>query len=245
MPDIKLILFMVCILILCVVISFFIMVLIGNLSAMKFLAKHGVAVFSHNIIKDSKLLNYVNKEGIAWLKIPEICYSPIMENSDGKYRNHNFLQKENRYGELYVSNNKSAQALKDFAIKTDNVIQDLTIIKGSPFGNGTDLRHANFSLLRKIKYNIKDGTPITLCENGKLRYFKAFSMLETGIEEKLVFKYTNREEFLKSFLFLSNTSNIIRVPKETVIFLECRTDIDLVMIMLVEVNKKENSDEKK
>ena len=82
--DIGLVLGVLLIAILSMVISFMILVVIGNLSAMKFLAKNGVAVFSHNIVKDCKLLNYVNKEGACWLSIPDICYSPVMENCDGK-----------------------------------------------------------------------------------------------------------------------------------------------------------------
>ena len=220
-----------------IVLGFCVLVLIGNLSAMKFLAKHGVAVFSHNILTDCKLLNYVNKEGACWLSIPEVCYSPVMENCDGKYKKHNFLQKDNQFGELYLSDSKRAIKLQEFSQDRDDdsvKIKDLTIIKGSPIGNGTDLRHANFSLLRKVKQNIKDGSDIQICEDGKIRHFKAVSLMEMGIENNITFKYTNREEFIKSVLFLSQINTITNVPKENVIFLECRTDIDIVEVVLVE-----------
>ena len=240
MPNLVLIFILIVFFILCIVITFCILVVIGNLTAMKFLAKHGVAVFSHNIEKDCKLLNYVNKDGACWLSIPEICYSPVMENCNGKYKNHNFLQKSNRYGELYLSDSKRALKLQEFALPSDNRIKDLTIIRGNAFGNGTDLRHANFSLLRKIQHNITEGSPIFLCENGKIRYFKAISLLETGIGDNLVFEYANREEFLKSLLFLSKSNAMRSVPKENVLILECQTDIDIVVVLLVEVSKSKN-----
>lgn len=226
--------------VLSVAVGFCILVVMGNLSAMKFLAKNGVAVFSHNVVKDCKLLNYVNKEGACWLSIPDICYSPVMENCDGKYKKHNFLQKSNKYGELYLSDSKRAMKLQEFAIPTDDKIKDLTIIRGNPRGNGTDLRHANFSLLRKIQYHIKDGSTVTLCEDGRVRYFKPVSMLEMGIEDNFTFKYNDRYEFLKSVLFLSKYNSIHDVPKEPVIILECKTDIDIVVVVLVEVKKNKN-----
>ena len=173
--TIGLILSIVAIAILSLAVGFCILVVMGNLSAMKFLAKNGVAVFSHNIVKDCKLLNYVNKEGACWLSIPDVCYSPVMENCDGKYKKHNFLQKPNKYGELYLSDSKRAMKLQEFSIPTNDKIKDLTIIRGNPRGNGTDLRHANFSLLRKIQHHIKDGSVVTLCEDGKVRYFKPIS----------------------------------------------------------------------
>ena len=233
---------MICLILVTVVLAlavgFCILVVLGNLTAMKLLAKNGLAVFSHDIVKDCKLLNYVNKEGACWLSIPEVCYSPVMENCDGKYKKHNFLQKPNKYGELYLSDSKRATVLQEFAIPTDDRIKDLTIIRGNPTGNGTDLRHANFSLLRKIKHNIKDGSIITLCEDGKKRYFKAVSLLEMGIDDNYTFKYTSRDEFLKSLLFLSKTAVIRDVPKESVVILECKTDIDIVVVMLVETKIK-------
>ena len=228
------------IVILCVmlVLAMFFLASMGNLMLMKFIAKNGLAIISHKIDKDCKLLNYVNKEGACWLNIPEVCYSPVMENCDGKYKKNNFLQKPNKYGELYLSDSKRAVKLQEFAIPTEDRIKDLTIIRGNPQGNGTDLRHANFSLLRKIKHNIKDGSTITLCEDGKIRYFKAVSLLEMGIDDNFTFKYSDREEFLKSVLFLSQVSSIREVPKEPVILLECKTDIDIAVVILVEDKRK-------
>jgi hypothetical protein len=224
------------ILLLCIAIGFCILVVMGNLSAMKFLAKNGVAVFSHKIETDCKLLNYVNKEGAGWLKIPDVCYSPIMENCDGKYKNHNFLQKSNMYGEIYLSDSKKAMHLSEFSLDKgkDMKIKDLTIIKGKPFGNGTDLRHANFSLLRKMQHGIKDNTDILICEEGVTRHFMPIAMIEMGIDENRPIAYNNREEFLKSFLELADIKTTTKVPKDSVVLLECRTDIDLVMVLLVE-----------
>ena len=61
MHSISIIFFSILIFILCLIIGFFLLVVMGNLSAMKFLAKHGLAVFSHIIVFVCKLLNYVNK----------------------------------------------------------------------------------------------------------------------------------------------------------------------------------------
>ena len=232
------ILFFIVILVVMLALAIFFLASMGNLLMMKFVAKNGLAIISHKIDKDCKLLNYVNKEGACWLNIPEICYSPVMENSDGKYKKNNFLQKPNKYGELYLSDSQRAVKLQEFAIPTKDRIKDLTIIRGNPRGNGTDLRHANFSLLRKIQHHIKDGTLITLCEDGKNRYFKAISLLEMGIDDNFTFKYSNREEFLKSVLFLSQVTSMREVPKEPVIILECKTDIDIAVVILVEVKRK-------
>lgn len=240
MHSISIIFFSILIFILCLIIGFFLLVVMGNLSAMKFLAKHGLAVFSHNIVKDCKLLNYVNKEGACWLSIPEVCYSPVMYNCEGKYKNHNFLQKENRYGELNIADNKKSEILKQFSLNDNNLIKDLTIIQGQPFGNGTDLRHANFAYLRKISQGIKENveTEVQLCENGRVRCFKAVSMLDLGLNEKHSFKYDSREAFLNSLLEFSKIKTIFTAPKNNVILLECSTDIDIVIVILVEKENK-------
>ena len=234
--DILFYVLLVLFIIVLIIISFFILVLIGCLPAMKFLAKHGVAVFSNNIEKDSKLLNFVNKESACWLSIPNICYSPVMRECNGKYKNHNFLQKEYVLGELYVSESSQSKMLAE--IKNDKVqsnISDLTIIKGSPFGK-SDLRHANFSRLRKIEELIKDNSNkyILICENGVTRKFKAVSLLDISIGDKHTIKYTNRNDFIQSILDLSKLKVINTVPKNNIVVLECRTDIDIVIVLLVE-----------
>ena len=59
--QIQLVFLLSIVFILCLITTFGILVIIGNLSAMKLLAKNGVAVFSHDIKKDWKLLNFVSK----------------------------------------------------------------------------------------------------------------------------------------------------------------------------------------
>ena len=59
-----------------------------------------------------------------------------------------------------------------------------------------------------------------------------------GIDDNFTFKYNNRTEFLKSVLFLSQTSSIKDVPKDPVVILECKTDIDIAVVLLVEVKNK-------
>lgn len=230
--------FLICLLI--IAIGIMILVIMGNLSMMKLLAKCGVAVFSNNIEKDSKLLHFVNKESVCWLKIPEICYSPVMRYCEGKYKNHNFLQKSNRYGELYLAENLKNDKLAMFRNDSDFIVKDLMTIKGSPIGNGTDLRHMNFSQLRKITEGIRENNEIEveICENGNVRKFKAVGLIEKDKGNKHSFKYDSRESFLQSLIDMMKIKTISRPPKKDVVFLECATDIDIVIVMLV---LKENS----
>lgn len=224
----------ICIIIALIVIGFFILVLLGNLVAMKFLAKSGLAVFSHNIVKDSKLLNYVNKEGACWLSIPDVCYSPVMYDCNGKYKDHNFLQKENRFGELYVSEDSKSQKLLELGIKNKYKIPDLTIIKGDYRGVGTNLRHLNFSQLRKMNTKIRDKSSITLCENGVVRTFIPFGVIDVSLSEKHSFKYNSRQEFIDSFLEHSKYKGSVSDFNKSILILECKTEIDVVLVMLIE-----------
>lgn len=226
--------FLICLLI--IAIGVMVLVIMGNLSMMKILAKCGVAVFSNNIEKDSKLLHFVNKESVCWLHIPEICYSPVMRYCDGKYKNHNFLQKSNRFGELYLAENAKNDKLSEFRNDSEFIVKDLMTIKGSPLGDGTDLRHMNFSQLRKITEGIRENNEIEvqICENGKVRKFKAVGLIEKDKGNKHIFKYDSRESFINSLIDMMKIKTISRCPKKDVIFLECATDIDIVIVMLVE-----------
>lgn len=228
----------VCIVLALVVIGFFILVLLGNLVAMKLLAKNGLAVFSHDIVKDSKLLNYVNKEGACWLSIPDICYSPVMYDCEGKYKNHNFLQKENRFGELYISEDSKSQKLLELGIKTKFKTPDLTIIKGDYRGIGTNLRHLNFSQLRKMNTKIRDKGSITLCENGVIRTFIPFGMLDVSLSDKHSFRYNSRQEFIDSFLECCKYKSKVSDFNKSILILECKTEIDIVLVMLIEKEGK-------
>ena len=232
------IIFLLCIVfVLCLITTFGILVIIGNLSAMKLLAKRGVAVFCHDIMKDWKLLHYMNKEdSVCWLRVPDVCYSPVLKYHSGKYKNHNFLSKENRYGELYLAEDKRTQKLSEFAKQTGNRLCDLAIIKGSPFGNGTDLRHANFSLLRKIKHNVMSISKdyVEICDGDSVRNFKPIALLDIGIDEKHSFKYNSREDFVKSLIDFAKVKADSYNINDNIIFLECSTDIDTVMVILEE-----------
>ena len=55
-----------------------------------------------------------------------------------------------------------------------------------------------------------------------------------GIDENKPIAFNSREEFLKSFIEIADIKTITKVPKERVVLLECRTDIDIVMVLLVE-----------
>lgn len=228
------------ILLACIVITFFLLVLIGNLTAMKILAKCGLAVFSNHIITDCKLLNFMNKDGVCWLSIPDICYSPVMEYSDGLYKNHNYIKKDNMFGELYISGDKKANKLLELGLNDDHLVKDLSIIKGNYRGLGSNLRHANFSLLRKMKQKIIDKGIIKLCENGNMRYFYPIAMIDRGLNERHSFRFKDRTEFIKSFLEFSKIkSDNFRYDKP-IIILECKTDVDIVMVLLVEKELKKS-----
>lgn len=228
------------IIIACLVLGFFALVLMGNLSAMKFLAKNGLAVFSNNIVTDCKLLNYVNKEGKCWLSISDVCYSPVMEYCEGKYKNHNFLQKENMFGELFISGDTKAKKLLNLGLQDDHIVKDLSIIKGNYKGIGHNLRHANFSLLRKMSVKIKEKGIVKLCENGQMRYFYPVAMVDMGLNERHSFKYKTRKEFLQSFLDLAKVKETSFRLDKPVIILESKTDVDIVMVLLVEKEVKRN-----
>ena len=238
--QIIMIVLIILIVIICIGIGFFLCVLIGNLTAMKMLARMGVAVFSNKIETDSKLLDYINKDGISWLKIPDICYSPIMLYKEGFYKNHNYLKKDNLFGELYLSEDIKAIKLLDIGIDIEDRIKDLSIIKGNYRGIGTSLRKANFSLLRKIKDKIRDNSVVQLCENGKVRYFKPIAIIDKGLNENHSFKFKNRKEFIDCFLSYSKVTSDNINRNKPMLILECKTDIDIVMVLLEEMELKKN-----
>ena len=218
-----------------VAVAFIILVLMGNLTAMKILAENGVAVFCRDIIKDYKLLTHVNKEGIGWLHIPDVCYTPIMKYSGGKYKENNFLQKPNMYGEIYVTEGESASMLKNIALESDNDISDLTIIRGSAKGSATDLRHANFSILRKCSGLLKEQKVIELCDKGRIRKFDIIAVLDMTLGEKHEFQYTSRDKFLNSLLDRAKIKTISEISNNNhVVLLQCKTEIDTLMIVLLE-----------
>lgn len=220
------------------VIAFIILVLIGNLTAMKLLAKNGVAIFCRNILKDYKLLNYVNKEGVGWLYIPEVCYTPIMKYSNGKYKNHNFLQKPNLYGEIYVTEGESACELKKIAMESDNDIGDLTIIRGEAKGSTTDLRHANFSILRKCNDLLREKKIVELCDKGNIRKFDIVAVIDISLGDKHKFQYSSREKFINSLLDIAKEKTMSEISNDNqVVLLQCKTEIDTFIVMLLE--KKE------
>lgn len=221
-----------------IVVCFFILILMGNLSAMKWLAKHGVAVFSKKIDIDSKLLNYVNpKESFCWLSIPDVCYCPVMCDMNGKYKDHNFLQKKNMYGEVFVSNRLRDTILEDISKKeSDSFLPDLTVIKGNAKGMGNDLRHANFSQLRQLGKYIKEGKKncVSFCKNGVLVKYSPIALIDISIGDKHSFEYKDRINFLNSLLNMSKIKSSNQIQNKNIVLLECKTDIDIVIVILEE-----------
>ncbi len=218
-----------------IALGFSILVVIGNLSAMKLLAKNGVAVFCKDIVKDYKLLDYVNKEGIGWLFVPEVCYAPVMKYVNGKYNNHNFLQKSNMYGEIYVTEGDSAKLLQSISIESDNDIKDLTIIRGSAKGNSSELRHSNFLNLSRCSGLLNERKVVQLCDKGVVRNFDIVAVLDMTLGERHEFKYSSRKEFLDSLLHIAKVKSINEISNDNqVILLQCKTEIDTIMVVLLE-----------
>lgn len=220
--------------------GFVFLVLIGNLSAMKFLAKNGVAVFSRKIDTDYQLLNYVNKEGVGWLHIPNIIYAPIMLYSSGLYKDHNFLKKSSLYGEIFISEGESSKELSKIGKKSsDKNIKDLTLIRGSAKGNQSDLRHANFSSLGKVVEIIEDNDIVTIYEESGQRIFYPVAVVDITKGDTHKFEYTSRDKFIDSILNMAKLVTKQKYNKNNdAILLQCKTEIDTLLVLLIEKGEK-------
>lgn len=195
----------------------------GNLTAMKGLARNGVAVFSGKIEKDYKLLNYVNKEGVAWLSIPNVCYAPIMYSKTAKYKTHNFLQKPSIYGELYMR---------------EECIRDLTIVRGLAKGKSVDLRHANFSVLGKCEelYNEK-GVVKVYDSRGLTQY----SVLGVVTQDKMGMLKEEKKwqgSRVEVIARLEEMAGCNISGYNEVIMLQSATEVEVVTVILGEETKK-------
>lgn len=230
-----LILLFICLL--CVVI-FFVLVSLGNLGAMKFLAKNGVAVFCGDIDKDYQLLKFVNDDGVAWLNIPNVCYAPVMKNKNGFYRNHNFLQKENSHGELYISGSNTAKAMKQFAFNDNRAIKDLCVISGSPYSAGNSLRRSNFSNLRSYLDSAMSGTAddIEILDNKSKRRFRlAIAVDITKGAKQTTFKMNSRESLMSGLKDSAIWSSKIPDMQANMLLLRYYTNIDNLTLIFYEV----------
>lgn len=215
-------------------VGFILLVMSGNLKAMQFLAKNGVALFCGDIDTDYKLLSYVNSDGIGWLSIQNNCYCPIMGYTGGKYKDHNFLQKENNYGEVYLSEAQNSINLSKIALPVKNAdykIKDLSILDGSRNGISTNMRQANFSNLRGLEGGTEE---IEIMDNGCIRKFKVLGMVEQCIGDATSFKFTTREEFLSSLLENSFYNSRYSYKDNNVIILRSKSDIINLLVLLIE-----------
>lgn len=233
--DGTLILLLILLAILILTVVMLLLVLQGNLVAMKFLAKNGVAVFSGNIMRDYELLKFVNPDGIGWIRVPNSAYAPVMKFSSGKYKDHNFLGKENAHGEIYLIENDNLGKLQQFANKSENTFKDLCMISGSSQGNANNLRKANLSQLKRYSSLVakKPNTEVILIDNGKERKFKLLCTLDMGIEDFHGIQVSSRKNFLNIIQSMSGIPPV-KVTND-IIILRCKTDIDNLMLFLVEV----------
>lgn len=222
-------------------------IMFKDLKTMKFLAKHGVAVFSGKEITDYKLLKYINNEGLGWIHIPNVCYAPIMQYVDGKYKNHNFLQKDNMYGEIYLSEGNNSKVLSKIALKScegehDYVFKDLSILDGSSKGVSNNLRHANFSNLGCLSDFNYSNNEIVIVDNGHIRKFEVLGLVEQSIDTMKTVEFSTREEFLDYMLhgFKDNNADILASKKKVnydnnIIILRSKYNISNQLVFLIEI----------
>lgn len=228
--------YFVVIFILCIVLGLFILVLMGNTAALCLLSKCGIPVYSKKLKKDFYMLKKVSKYGIGWIDIPGVCYAPIMKRDNEFYKNHNYIDKFSVYGELFVSQDNKAEKLLNFSLNKDEVLCDLSIIKGSPKGKYEDLRHSNFSILRKIEKWMKEDSDyiVSLIDNNGFHHFKPIGVIEIQVGEKHILSYKSREDFIDSLLNISSLRNNF-VEDNKILILECNTGIDSVLVLLSEI----------
>jgi hypothetical protein len=211
------------------------LVLMGNLLAMKLLAKSGYALFSKNIKKDYKLLKFITNDGVGWLHIPGLIYAPIMKYKNGKYQNKNLFNKDNLYGELRLLETESIQHLKSMSLKSKYEIPDLSIIQGNPKGKIGSMRHTNFSELSKMKNYLESEETVKIKEKDFLRKFKVVSVTDMSLGDKHTINTNDRESFLKNIYENSKnkTHQTINFDKPALI-LQCRSKIDTILVLLIE-----------
>jgi hypothetical protein len=217
------------------VVFFALGVAIGNVTAMRLLLKFGFPVLSGKIVKDYRLLRSVSKDGAGWLKVPDICYAPIMFDQDGLYKKSDYRKRESVKGELYLSDGKSSLDLRGIAHKSDKGIPDLSMIIGSSSIRGNNLRDSQFTNLKKyVNTDLKKHHPdILLIDYGKLRIFNLAFAVEVGLEQKQRVGFTDRASFIKS---MQETAYIDtgRSCDNDVIILSGSTGIDTLLVFLVE-----------
>lgn len=235
-----LVLGVILLIILIIIALFLILVSVGNLGAMKLLAKQGVACFSNNIITDYEFLRHVNKEGVAWLCIPNYCYAPVMENKNGFYREHNFLKKPKPHGELYLSNGVTAKNVKRFSKEADikRVIKDLCVITGSPFSSGDSTRNSNFSGLESYVDKCINGTAkdVVICDDKGKRTFRfAFMhMVHKGMEN-INIPIKDRDSLLHSLEQTATVKAAVYDLSSAVLILRSYTNITNTTLVLYEI----------
>lgn len=203
------------------------------MSRIKLLAKYGASFFCKNIKKDFELLRCVNSDGIAWLSIPNVCYAPVMKSKQGYYKNHNYAGRENAFGEIHVSDDKTARTIKKLSLdnndSTSECITDLTIISGSPYCAGSDLRHSNFSNLRSYAEAASQGVAddIELCDiNGVHKYKMCMCIYVTKGASNTGFNMSSREDLLNSLKKLANWAEATVDFSNNILLIRYHTNID-------------------
>lgn len=206
----------------------------GNAFVLKFFAKLGFIIYSGKLKKDAKYVKKVNSDMVGFLKVPHTAYAPIFYSSGGRYKNHDFLGRKSRGGELFLDDSDLAEALKPLSRDgafTKTLFPDLTIIKGS----AKTTRTAKFSsLITYVTTDLKRQFPIIqLYEGGKVREFKLVFAVEMGISDRKPLDFTSREAFLNTlrrYAFYDSRE----ILTSSVLILNGFTEIDSILLVLQE-----------
>lgn len=206
--------------------------LCGNITGMRILIRLRIPIFSGRLKKDFKALHSINKDVIGWLKVPGVCYAPVMQDNQGQYLKMNYLREESEDGELYLSENVSSKNLSSIAKETNNQFHDLSIIVGSAMVRHRRQRDSQFTYIPRY-IRAERTKDVVLFDGRKERFYELLFVVDMGLEHTKEIKFKSREEFLKSMrkIAVVDTGKDI---KNNILILKASTNIDNTLVFLVE-----------
>lgn len=207
----------------------------GNVTVLYLLNKMGLRAYSTRIDSDFKVANKLNSDCVAWLRVPNTVYAPVM--SDVKqYRDRDYLKKESVKGEIGLSLDNINQAFSRFALDGYG-IRDMTVIEGKDGVRGNSLRTCQFRLLEKYtKSDLHSVNPITdLYDSTGLRKFKLVGRLEFTLDMKKNFVVQDRKSLI-DLLYKQTGTNLTPVYDKRIIFLRTATGLDVSYVILQETS---------
>jgi hypothetical protein len=217
------------------VLFFVLGILFGNVTAMKLLTWLGLPILSGKIAKDFRVASSLNRDVVGWLKIPDTCYAPVMLYTEGFYKTHNFMKRENEHGELHLSGGRNSLDLRGIANKSDNLFSDLSLIIGSASVRSTSARNAQLTCVRKyILTDLKKHNPdIFIIDKGRLRVFTLLFATEMGLDNQKSLSFSSRESFIRGMRDISYFDTF-KPSTNDILILSGSTDIDTMLVFLVE-----------